>query len=67
MKTIAENLYARGKSGMTYCRIRIPRALLDAYPKKTTHIVRSLGTSDVRQAKQRLKAEFTALTLSSHV
>jgi hypothetical protein len=34
MKTIAENLYQHGKNGVTYCRVRIPRALRDGYPKQ---------------------------------
>lgn len=61
MKAIAENLYERGKNGIKYCRRRIPAALLAAYPKKQTHIVRSLGTSDLREAKKRLKAEINQI------
>lgn len=57
MKAISENLYQRGKSGMKYCRRRIPAALLDAYPPEKTHITRSLGTSDLSEAKKRLKKE----------
>ncbi len=55
MKALSENLYERGKYGMKYCRRRIPVALLAAYPPKTTHITRSLFTSDLREAKKRLK------------
>lgn len=57
MKAISENLYQRGKLGTAYCRRRIPKALLEAYPCKQTHIVKSLGTSDLRIAKQLLKTE----------
>ncbi|TAM43863.1 MAG: hypothetical protein EPN61_07660 [Burkholderiaceae bacterium] len=41
MKAIAENLYQRGKSGMKYCRRRIPAVLLEAYPPKKTHITQA--------------------------
>lgn len=61
MKAISENLYERGINGMKYCRRRIPAALLAAYPKNKTHIVRSLGTTDLRLAKQRLKAEINRI------
>ena len=61
MKAISENLYERGKSGMKYCRRRIPAALLAAYPPKQTHITRSLQTSDVREAKKRLKVEINQI------
>ena len=61
MKAIAENLYQRGKSGMKYCRLRIPHALREAYPPEKTHIVCSLGTTDLRQAKQLLKAEINRI------
>ena len=57
MKSISENLYARGKRGMKYCRRRIPAAVKAAYPKQQTHIVCSLGTSDLKEAKKLLKAE----------
>jgi integrase len=42
---------------MKYCRRRIPTALLDAYPRQKTHITVSLGTSDLGQAKELLKAQ----------
>jgi hypothetical protein len=45
MKALSENFYERGKSGMKYCRKRIPKALLSAYPKKKTHITLSWCTS----------------------
>ena len=61
MKAISENLYERGINGMKYCRRRIPAALLAAYPKNKTHIVRSLGTTDLRLAKQCLKAEINRI------
>ncbi|NDP62937.1 DUF6538 domain-containing protein [Polaromonas sp.] len=61
MKAISENLYERGINGIKYCRRRIPAALLAAYPPKKTHIVRSLGTSDLRVAKQRLKVEINRI------
>ena len=63
MKAISENLYQRGKNGIKYCRRRIPAALLAAYPPKQTHITRSLGTSDLREAKKRLKAEINQIDL----
>ena len=61
MKTISENLYERGVNGIKYCRRRIPVALAAAYPKEKTHVVRSLGTSDLRLAKQRFKAEINRI------
>lgn len=60
MEAISENIYERGINGMKYCR-RIPAALLAAYQKNKTHIVRSLGTTDLRLAKQRLKAEINRI------
>lgn len=62
MKAIAENLYERGKHGIKYVRRRIPAALQLAYPKKT-HITRSLGTSDLREAKARAHAELTKIDI----
>ena len=61
MKAISENLYERGKNGIKYCRRRIPAALLAAYPPKQTHITRSLQTSDLREAKKRLKVEINQI------
>ena len=57
MKAISENLYERGINGIKYCRRRIPAALFAAYFPQITHIVPSLGTSDLRAAKQCLKAD----------
>lgn len=68
MKAISKNLYIRGKSGIAYCRRRIPQALLEAYPPKKTHVSVSLGTSDQRVAMElqkiediRIDAEFSRL------
>ena len=61
MKALSENLYERGKNRTKYCRLRIPAALLAAYPPKTTHITRSLHTSDLREAKKRLKVEINQI------
>ena len=63
MKAIAENLYERGKQGMKYVRRRIPAALRAAYPSNKTHITRSLGTSDIREAKARANAELTRIDI----
>lgn len=60
MKAISEHIYERGKHGMKYVRRRIPAALQQAYPKKT-HITRSLGTSDLREAKSRAHAELAQI------
>ncbi len=54
MKQIAEHLYARGKAGKLYCRVRIPSKLKAAYPLKKTHITRALGTSGCKEGKQLL-------------
>jgi hypothetical protein len=51
MKTIAPNLYIRGKHGNIYVRRRIPKALKEAYPPEKTHETVCLHTSDVRVAK----------------
>lgn len=61
MKAISENLYERGKNGIKYCRRRIPAEFLAAYPKNQTHITRSLQTSDLREAKKRLKVEINRI------
>lgn len=50
MKTIAPNLYVRGKHGSIYLRRRIPTALKMAYPAKKTHIIACLHTCDVGKA-----------------
>lgn len=59
MKAIAENLYERGKNRTLYCRVRIPRSVLGAYPSAKTHHVVSLGTADVAEAKKRLRVRLT--------
>jgi integrase len=60
MKAISESLYERGKHGIKYVRRRIPAALRLAYPNQT-HITRSLGTSDLREAKTRARAELARI------
>lgn len=60
MKAISESIYERGKHGIKYVRRRIPAALQLAYPNKT-HITRSLGTSDLREAKARAHAELARI------
>jgi len=66
MKTIAPNLYVRGKLGSIYVRRRIPTALKMAYPAKQTHKLVCLHTSDIGVAKKlqhleevRIDAEFS--------
>ncbi|WP_031407705.1 site-specific integrase [Thiomonas sp. FB-Cd] len=61
MKSISENVYARGKHGNLYVRRRIPAALRAAYPPHQEHIVRSLGTADRRFAKELARAENTRI------
>lgn len=61
MKVIAENIYRRGAQGKAYVRRRIPSAIRAAYPPKQTHVVRSLGTSDVNEAKLRGRAQLTLM------
>lgn len=61
MKAISECIYERGKHGMKYVRRRIPAAIRAAYPANQTHIVRSLGTADTRDAKERARAELTRI------
>lgn len=63
MKAIFEHIYERGKSGKKYVRRRIPAALRAAYPPKKKHITRSLGTSDIREAKVRAHAELTKIDI----
>ena len=60
MKAISESLYERGKHGIKYVRRRIPAALRQAYSNQT-HITRSLGTSDLREAKTRARAELAKI------
>lgn len=57
MKAISENVYARGKLGTLYVRRRIPAAIRAAYPPHQEHIVRSLGTTDRRSAKEKARTE----------
>ena len=51
MRVLTENIYLRGAKRIAYVRRRIPTAIRAAYPTNVTHIARSLGTSDVKQAK----------------
>lgn len=57
MKAVFEHIYERGKRAMKYLRRRIPAELLSAYPKGHTHITRSLGTSDLPEAKRIARVE----------
>jgi integrase len=57
MKTIAPNLYVRGKRGSIYVRRRIPTALKMAYPAKQTHKIVCLHTCDIGVAKSRQHVE----------
>ena len=57
LKVISENVYTRGKLGTLYVRRRIPAAIRAAYPPHQEHIVRSLGTTDRRSAKEMARAE----------
>lgn len=61
MKAISENLYTRGKHGIKYVRRRIPVAIRAAYPAHQQHVVRSLGTADLREAKERARAELARI------
>lgn len=66
MKAISENLYRRGKNGILYVRRRIPASLRAAYPAHQEHIARSLHTSDVRNVKERARAELTRIDTEFH-
>ena len=62
-----KNVFQRGKHGIHYVRRRIPRELLAAYPPRKSEIVRSLQTSDPREARSKaifalaaIEAEFRA-------
>ncbi len=64
MRAVCEAIYERGKRGIKYLRGRVPSDLCAVYG--CTHIARSLGTSDLREAKSpahteqaRLEEEFT--------
>lgn len=61
MKAIAEGIYKRGKHGTKYVRRRIPAAIRIAYPPNQTHVVRSLGTTDIHEAKTRSHVEFVKI------
>lgn len=61
LKAISECTYARGKHGNLYVRRRIPAAIRSAYPASQEHIVRSLGTTDRRLAKELARAELTRI------
>ncbi len=61
MKALSEGLYRRGKRGNMYVRRRIPAAIRAAYPQHQTHIIRSLGTADQREAKARSHTELAKI------
>ena len=61
MKASSEGIYQRGKHGTKYVRRRIPADIRSAYPASQEHIVRSLGTADLREAKERARAELTRI------
>ncbi|GGP21872.1 DUF6538 domain-containing protein [Silvimonas iriomotensis] len=55
--TLPEHTFRRGALGTIYFRRRIPIELLPTYPENQTHIVCSLHTSDLREAKIRRNVE----------
>jgi integrase len=61
VKAIGEYLYERGNSHVKYVRCRIPAEVRTAYPSSQTHIVLSLGTSDLREAKVRVRSELARI------
>lgn len=61
MKSISEKLFCRGKANTCYLRIRIPTALLAAYPVGKKEIVLSLGTSDQAKARRQLHIEMVRI------
>lgn len=61
MKAIAESLYERSAHSTKYVRRRIPAAIRSAYPPKQTHVVRSLGTTDLSEAKTRSHIEIVKI------
>ena len=63
MRVVSENVYARGKHGNLYVRRRIPAAVRAAYPSHQEHVVRSLGTADLRAAKELARAENTRIDI----
>jgi hypothetical protein len=63
LRVVSENLHARGKHGNLYVRRRIPAAVRAAYPSHQEHVVRSLGTADLRAAKELARAENTRIDI----
>lgn len=61
MKAIDEYLFVRGDSLVKYMRCRIPADVRSAYPSSQSHITQSLGTSDLREAKSRIRAHMARL------
>jgi hypothetical protein len=57
VKAIDEYLCARGDNQIKYVRCRVPADVRAAYPSSQTHITQSLGTSDLREAKSRVRTE----------
>lgn len=57
VKATDEYLYERGENQIKYGRCRIPADVRAAYPSSLTHITQSLGTSDLRETKSRVRAE----------
>ncbi|MGI9216810.1 MAG: DUF6538 domain-containing protein [Hydrogenophaga sp.] len=60
MLQVERNLFKRGKSGIFYCRVRIPQKLLPAYPGRK-EITRSLRTSSVLDARRRLAKQLVTV------
>ena len=60
MLQVERNLFKRGKSGVLYCRVRIPQSLLRAYSGRK-EIARSLRTSSVPEARKRLAKQLAAV------
>ena len=61
MKATSECIYARGKHGIKHVRRRIRAAIPCAYPARQTHILRSQGNTDMRDAKEQARAEPTRI------
>lgn len=61
MESVQEYLSRRGKRGTYYLRRRIPSDVRDAYPAHKAEVSRSLRTSDISVAKQRLYAEMASI------
>lgn len=64
MRAVCESIYERGKRGIKYLRRRVPSDLCVVYGR--THITRSLGTSDLREAKSLAHAEQARLEEEFH-